>query len=106
MADELEAIEVLDAELFEIPAAQGPIPYAVDSQGTIYVSGHLHPMGIAHAMREAEANKVTWVQAGAIDVLFPLPWVAAAALQHNKDATDAMRIVALGKIERYVRGRG
>lgn len=102
MSEELQTQDVGGIDLFEIHTSMGPIPVGVADDGVIYLSGHLHPAGIAQAMVLAEREGVPWVPHGAVDALYPVPWLAAAAM----GAQDDFRIVAIGQIERYVRGRG
>jgi hypothetical protein len=98
--DEFEAGEVGGCDLLEIPTRAGNIPVAIDDQGTIYLSGDLHPAGAQFAAVEALNQGIPWVQHGAVQVLYPINWLAAAAM----GAKDSQRIVAIGMIERYVRG--
>lgn len=100
--DDLEAVAVGDADLFSIPTAAGPIPVAVDREGMIYLSVDLHPAGPGVALALLEKEGVRWIAAGAVDVLAPITWLAAAAM----GAKDNARIVIIGRLERYIRGRG
>lgn len=102
MSEELTTFDVGNVDLFEIQTRLGAIPVGVGDDGTIYLSGHLHPHGVAMAMVLAEKERLPWVPLGAVDALFPINWLAAAAIGAN----DNFRIVAIGQIERYVRNRG
>ena len=98
--DDLVTQDVGEAQLFEIATPGGSITYAMGDGGRIFLNGDIHPLGAPQAIAEALHEDVEWVQVGAVGSYFPLEWLLA------KCDSSPERILILGTLERFIRGRG
>lgn len=72
--------EVGEAEFFELQGPTGPVPYAVDARGLIFLSADLHPGGAAGAMERATLAGIPWIAKSAVEAFFPAEWLMGEAM--------------------------
>lgn len=72
--------EVGEAEFFELQGPTGPVPYAVDSRGYIFLSADLHPGGAMGAMTRATEAGIPWIAKSAVEAFFPAEWLVGEAM--------------------------
>lgn len=72
--------DVGEADLFELQGPSGPVPYAVDSRGYIYLSADLHPGGASGAMNRATEQGIPWIALSAVQAFFPAEWLMGEAM--------------------------
>lgn len=72
--------DVCDADFFELQGPTGPVPYAIDARGQIYLSADLHPGGAMGAMERATLGGVPWIAKSAVEAFFPADWLVGEAL--------------------------
>lgn len=72
--------DVGDADFFELQGPTGPVPYAVDNHGFIFLSADLHPGGAMGAMENATRDGIPWIAKSAVEAFFPAEWLIGQAM--------------------------
>lgn len=92
--------DIGEAEFFELQGPTGPIPYAVDARGQIFLSADLHPGGAPDAMDGATEHGIPWIAKSAVEAYFPAEWLIGEAMG------DPVRSSVIPAVVAAIRNRG